>query len=152
MYINYLCLYQECSTWLNIAAAQEESSCSFEDIDSSYSKASGCAQKSGQARLQVCCNDVKTHVLCERVILWITLCKDLRCLRIRCRVWCLTSPPTETCVEALAGVPETMWLVAGWWHWGEAAGAVCCRGLESRRERWRGGRRGGDGQQWTSGG
>ncbi|KAM9341128.1 tonsoku-like protein [Symphorus nematophorus] len=43
---------EECNTWLNIAAAQEESSCAFEDIDSSYSKASRCADKSGQARLQ----------------------------------------------------------------------------------------------------
>ncbi|XP_045919625.1 tonsoku-like protein [Micropterus dolomieu] len=43
---------EECSTWLNIATAQEESSCASEDIDSSYSKASDCAQKSGQARLQ----------------------------------------------------------------------------------------------------
>lgn len=48
-----MCLYQECSTWLNIAAAQEESSCAFEDVDSSYSTALQCAQKSGQARLQV---------------------------------------------------------------------------------------------------
>nr|XP_046268591.1 tonsoku-like protein [Scatophagus argus] len=43
---------EECSTWLNIASAQEESGCSFKDIDSSYSKASCCAQKSGQARLE----------------------------------------------------------------------------------------------------
>ncbi|XP_070834859.1 tonsoku-like protein [Chaetodon trifascialis] len=43
---------EECSTWLNIAAAQEESGCAFEDVDSSYSKASRCAQSSGQARLQ----------------------------------------------------------------------------------------------------
>lgn len=52
--MNHLCLYQECSTWLNIAAAQEESGCSSEDVDGSYSKASHCAQTSGQARLQVC--------------------------------------------------------------------------------------------------
>ncbi|XP_070776908.1 tonsoku-like protein [Enoplosus armatus] len=43
---------EDCSTWLNIAAAQEESSCAVEDIDSSYSTASACAHKSGQARLQ----------------------------------------------------------------------------------------------------
>ncbi|XP_042356815.1 tonsoku-like protein [Plectropomus leopardus] len=43
---------EECSTWLNIAAAQEESSCALEDVESSYSKASHCAQKSGQTRLQ----------------------------------------------------------------------------------------------------
>uniref|UniRef100_A0A8C4DAA6 Tonsoku-like protein n=1 Tax=Dicentrarchus labrax TaxID=13489 RepID=A0A8C4DAA6_DICLA len=43
---------EECSTWLNIATAQEEGGCAFEDIDSSYSKALHCAQKSGQARLQ----------------------------------------------------------------------------------------------------
>nr|XP_020446622.1 LOW QUALITY PROTEIN: tonsoku-like protein [Monopterus albus] len=43
---------EECSTWLNIAAAQEESGCAFEDVDSSYSMALRCAQKSGQARLQ----------------------------------------------------------------------------------------------------
>lgn len=53
MSVNPLYLHQECSTWLNIAAAQEESRCSLEDIDSSYSNASRCAQKSGQARLQV---------------------------------------------------------------------------------------------------
>ncbi|CAK6956892.1 tonsoku-like protein [Scomber scombrus] len=40
---------EECSTWLNIATAQEESSCAFDD---SYSTALRCAQKSGQARLQ----------------------------------------------------------------------------------------------------
>ncbi|XP_028995415.1 tonsoku-like protein isoform X2 [Betta splendens] len=43
---------EECSTWLNIATAQEESSCAFEDIEGSYSSALCCAQKSGQARLQ----------------------------------------------------------------------------------------------------
>ncbi|XP_039993860.1 tonsoku-like protein [Xiphias gladius] len=43
---------EECSTWLNIATAQEESGCAFQDIDSSYSMALRCAQKSGQARLQ----------------------------------------------------------------------------------------------------
>ncbi|XP_074516688.1 tonsoku-like protein [Sebastes fasciatus] len=41
-----------CSTWLNIAAAQEESGCALEDMDSSYSAASNCAQTSGQTRLQ----------------------------------------------------------------------------------------------------
>uniref|UniRef100_A0A7N8Y1D2 Tonsoku-like protein n=1 Tax=Mastacembelus armatus TaxID=205130 RepID=A0A7N8Y1D2_9TELE len=43
---------EECSTWLNIATAQEESGCAFEDIDSSYSTALSCAQKSRKARLQ----------------------------------------------------------------------------------------------------
>ncbi|KAK2825983.1 hypothetical protein Q5P01_020197 [Channa striata] len=43
---------EECSTWLNIAAAQEESGCVLENIESSYSTALRCAQKSGQARLQ----------------------------------------------------------------------------------------------------
>ncbi|XP_029316486.1 tonsoku-like protein [Cottoperca gobio] len=43
---------EECSTWLNIATAQEESGCASEDIDSSYSTASRLAQKSAQARLQ----------------------------------------------------------------------------------------------------
>ncbi|TMS21560.1 Tonsoku-like protein [Larimichthys crocea] len=43
---------EECNTWLNIAAAQEESGCPFEDVDSSYSKALNLADKSGQARLQ----------------------------------------------------------------------------------------------------
>lgn len=51
-----MCLYQECNTWLNIATAQEESGCSVDDIDGSYSEASRCAQKSGQARLQVSMN------------------------------------------------------------------------------------------------
>ncbi|KAK5603555.1 hypothetical protein CRENBAI_004883 [Crenichthys baileyi] len=43
---------EECSTWLNIAAAQEESGCIVEDVESSYSSALSCAQASGQARLQ----------------------------------------------------------------------------------------------------
>ncbi|KAM9842687.1 tonsoku-like protein [Aulostomus maculatus] len=43
---------EECSTWLNIAAAQEESGCTFQDVESSYCAALRCAQKSGQARLQ----------------------------------------------------------------------------------------------------
>ncbi|XP_018519176.1 LOW QUALITY PROTEIN: tonsoku-like protein [Lates calcarifer] len=43
---------EECSTWLNIAAAQEESGVSFQDIDSSYSTALRCAEKSRQARLK----------------------------------------------------------------------------------------------------
>uniref|UniRef100_A0A8D0A5P0 Tonsoku-like protein n=1 Tax=Sander lucioperca TaxID=283035 RepID=A0A8D0A5P0_SANLU len=46
---------EECSTWLNIATAQEESGCAFEDIDSSYNTASHCAHKSGQNRLQRGC-------------------------------------------------------------------------------------------------
>ncbi|XP_071354799.1 tonsoku-like protein [Trachinotus anak] len=44
--------FEECSTWLNIATAQEESSCASQDIDSSYSTALRCTQTSGQARLQ----------------------------------------------------------------------------------------------------
>ncbi|XP_054909546.1 tonsoku-like protein isoform X2 [Poeciliopsis prolifica] len=43
---------EECSTWLNIAAAQEESGCSSEDVESSYSSAVSCAEASGHARLQ----------------------------------------------------------------------------------------------------
>ncbi|XP_011616286.2 tonsoku-like protein [Takifugu rubripes] len=43
---------EECSTWLNVAAAQEEGGFPFEDVHSSFSKASNCAQTSGQARLQ----------------------------------------------------------------------------------------------------
>uniref|UniRef100_A0AAQ5ZX39 Tonsoku-like protein n=1 Tax=Amphiprion ocellaris TaxID=80972 RepID=A0AAQ5ZX39_AMPOC len=39
---------EECSTWLNIATAQEESGCAFEDVDSSYRAALRCAQTSGQ--------------------------------------------------------------------------------------------------------
>uniref|UniRef100_A0A3Q1JUD4 Tonsoku-like protein n=1 Tax=Anabas testudineus TaxID=64144 RepID=A0A3Q1JUD4_ANATE len=43
---------EECSTWLNIATAQEESGCAFEEVESSYNKALHCAEKSGQTRLQ----------------------------------------------------------------------------------------------------
>ncbi|XP_056283298.1 tonsoku-like protein [Pseudoliparis swirei] len=43
---------EECSTWLNIATAQEESGCAFEEMEGSYTAASHCAQKSGQTRLQ----------------------------------------------------------------------------------------------------
>ncbi|XP_051942316.1 tonsoku-like protein [Hippocampus zosterae] len=43
---------EECSTWLNIAAAQEESGGALDDQDSSYSAALHCAKKCGQARLQ----------------------------------------------------------------------------------------------------
>lgn len=43
---------EDCSTWLNIAAAQEESGCDFTDVNHSFSKASESAQKAGQARLQ----------------------------------------------------------------------------------------------------
>ncbi|TNN55316.1 Tonsoku-like protein [Liparis tanakae] len=43
---------EECSTWLNIATAQEESGCAFEDMEGSYTAASHCAQKSGHTRLQ----------------------------------------------------------------------------------------------------
>ncbi|KAM6973229.1 tonsoku-like protein [Aplochiton taeniatus] len=42
----------ECSTWLNIAASQEESGCAIEDMEMSYSTALCCAQKADQARLQ----------------------------------------------------------------------------------------------------
>lgn len=44
---------QECATWLNVAAAQEESGCPREDVDASYAEAAGCARESGRARLQV---------------------------------------------------------------------------------------------------
>ncbi|XP_035466403.1 tonsoku-like protein isoform X2 [Scophthalmus maximus] len=43
---------EECRTWINIAAAQEESGSVSQDTDSCYSTALLCAQKSGQARLQ----------------------------------------------------------------------------------------------------
>uniref|UniRef100_G3P3J2 Tonsoku-like protein n=1 Tax=Gasterosteus aculeatus aculeatus TaxID=481459 RepID=G3P3J2_GASAC len=43
---------EECGTWLNIAAAQEESGCSLEEIESSYGAAADCVQKAGQTRLQ----------------------------------------------------------------------------------------------------
>ncbi|XP_037550604.1 tonsoku-like protein [Nematolebias whitei] len=43
---------EECSTWLNIAAAQEESGCRSQDIESSYSTAVRCAEASGEAKLQ----------------------------------------------------------------------------------------------------
>ncbi|XP_077435129.1 tonsoku-like protein [Vanacampus margaritifer] len=43
---------EECSTWLNIAAAQEESGGAPEDLDISYSAALHRAQMCGQARLQ----------------------------------------------------------------------------------------------------
>nr|XP_015825417.2 tonsoku-like protein [Nothobranchius furzeri] len=43
---------EECSTWLNIAAAQEESGCISEDIEGSYRSASRCAEASGEVRLQ----------------------------------------------------------------------------------------------------
>uniref|UniRef100_A0A3P9Q8C0 Tonsoku-like protein n=1 Tax=Poecilia reticulata TaxID=8081 RepID=A0A3P9Q8C0_POERE len=39
---------EECSTWLNIGAAQEESGCSCEDVESSYNSAASCAEASGQ--------------------------------------------------------------------------------------------------------
>uniref|UniRef100_A0A3Q3A6S2 Tonsoku-like protein n=1 Tax=Kryptolebias marmoratus TaxID=37003 RepID=A0A3Q3A6S2_KRYMA len=43
---------EECSTWLNIAAAQEDGGCAFEDVESSYGAALRCARASGEARLQ----------------------------------------------------------------------------------------------------
>uniref|UniRef100_A0A3Q2PHV3 Tonsoku-like protein n=1 Tax=Fundulus heteroclitus TaxID=8078 RepID=A0A3Q2PHV3_FUNHE len=43
---------EECSTWLNIAAAQEEGGGSVEDVESSYASALRCARASGQTRLQ----------------------------------------------------------------------------------------------------
>lgn len=51
-----MCVFQECSTWLNIAAAQEESGCLSQDIESSYSTAVRCAEASGGAKLQVSCS------------------------------------------------------------------------------------------------
>ncbi|XP_057715541.1 tonsoku-like protein isoform X1 [Corythoichthys intestinalis] len=43
---------EDCSTWLNIAAAQEESGAAWEDQDRSYSAAFDCAQKCAQLRLK----------------------------------------------------------------------------------------------------
>ncbi|XP_077477194.1 tonsoku-like protein isoform X1 [Stigmatopora argus] len=43
---------EDCNTWLNIAAAQQESATACEDLDSSYGAALECAQKSGQPRLK----------------------------------------------------------------------------------------------------
>ncbi|KAJ0063136.1 hypothetical protein NL108_012626, partial [Boleophthalmus pectinirostris] len=43
---------EECSTWQNIAAVQEEGGCDFNDVDHSFSKALECAQKTGHARIQ----------------------------------------------------------------------------------------------------
>ncbi|XP_072221759.1 tonsoku-like protein [Leuresthes tenuis] len=43
---------EECHTWLNIAAAQEENGCASEDVDGSHRTALRCAQVSGRARLQ----------------------------------------------------------------------------------------------------
>ncbi|KAG7224182.1 hypothetical protein INR49_019917 [Caranx melampygus] len=43
---------EECGTWVNIAAAQEDSSCPSQDIDGSYSTALRCAQTSREPRLQ----------------------------------------------------------------------------------------------------
>lgn len=43
---------EECKTWLNIAAAQEETGSPSEEVDSSYKMAFSCAQASQQARLQ----------------------------------------------------------------------------------------------------
>uniref|UniRef100_A0A3B4A7G0 Tonsoku-like protein n=1 Tax=Periophthalmus magnuspinnatus TaxID=409849 RepID=A0A3B4A7G0_9GOBI len=44
---------EECSTWQNIAVVQEEGGFDFSDIDHSFSKALDCAQKTGQAGIQV---------------------------------------------------------------------------------------------------
>ncbi|XP_028981172.2 tonsoku-like protein [Esox lucius] len=43
---------EECKTWLTIAAAQEESGKSLEEVDISYDTALRCAQRSCQAKLQ----------------------------------------------------------------------------------------------------
>ncbi|KAM9355817.1 tonsoku-like protein [Pholidichthys leucotaenia] len=43
---------EECSTWLNIAAAQEESGCTLDDVDSSYTSALRAAEEVGQNGLQ----------------------------------------------------------------------------------------------------
>uniref|UniRef100_A0A674BZ54 Tonsoku-like protein n=1 Tax=Salmo trutta TaxID=8032 RepID=A0A674BZ54_SALTR len=43
---------EECNTWLNIAAAQEESGRTVEDVDCSYDTALRCAQRAGQPKLQ----------------------------------------------------------------------------------------------------
>ncbi|XP_024121974.1 tonsoku-like protein isoform X1 [Oryzias melastigma] len=44
---------EECKTWLNIAASQEDSGCPLEAVDSSYSSALRCAEGAGLARLQL---------------------------------------------------------------------------------------------------
>ncbi|KAF6721810.1 Tonsoku-like protein [Oryzias melastigma] len=46
---------EECKTWLNIAASQEDSGCPLEAVDSSYSSALRCAEGAGLARLQRRC-------------------------------------------------------------------------------------------------
>ncbi|XP_041711447.2 tonsoku-like protein isoform X2 [Coregonus clupeaformis] len=43
---------EECNTWLNIAAAQEESGRTMEDVDCSYDSALRCAERAGQLKLQ----------------------------------------------------------------------------------------------------
>ncbi|KAL0969558.1 hypothetical protein UPYG_G00229080 [Umbra pygmaea] len=43
---------EECTTWLTIAAAQEESGKTMEDVDCSYDTAWRCAQRAGQAQMQ----------------------------------------------------------------------------------------------------
>uniref|UniRef100_A0A8C7DJI2 Tonsoku-like protein n=1 Tax=Oncorhynchus kisutch TaxID=8019 RepID=A0A8C7DJI2_ONCKI len=43
---------EECNTWLNIAAAQEENGRPVEDVDCSYDTALRCAQRAGQPKLQ----------------------------------------------------------------------------------------------------
>lgn len=48
-----VCVCQECNTWLNIAAAQEENGRTVEDVDCSYDTALRCAQRAGQPKLQV---------------------------------------------------------------------------------------------------
>nr|XP_046222419.1 tonsoku-like protein isoform X1 [Oncorhynchus gorbuscha] len=44
---------EECNTWLNIAAAQEENGRTVEDVDCSYDNALRCAQRAGQPKLQM---------------------------------------------------------------------------------------------------
>ncbi|CAL8273150.1 unnamed protein product [Merluccius merluccius] len=43
---------EECSTWLNMAASQEEGGCCLDDVEGSYRTALQCAQKAGRASLQ----------------------------------------------------------------------------------------------------
>lgn len=46
-------MWQECETWLNIAACQEEYGAGLEEVDSSYSAALNCAERTAQSKLQV---------------------------------------------------------------------------------------------------
>lgn len=73
-------MWQDCSTWLNIAAAQEESGCDFTDVNHSFSKASESAQKAGQARLQVGF-DLSLHLEKGCGLRHILFCEQKRVLR-----------------------------------------------------------------------